>query len=89
MGENHLLPFPTAVYAFVMLLPGIVWMPLHKTLIVAHDSDAVVSGEALRKNYIAIGFGALSIVSAFYYPAIALIFIMIVAIMYFIPRRYF
>ena len=42
MGENHLAPVPTAVYGFVLLMAGIVYYILQRTIIVEQGRDSLL-----------------------------------------------
>jgi len=89
MGENRAAPFPTALYAFVMLLPALTWDQLHRAILRVNPGDNEVSRPAMLKGWIALALYAGAILIAFASPALALVLIFTVAVMYFVPIRYF
>ena len=89
MGENHAAPFPTALYAFVMLLPALTWDQLHRAIVRVNPGDAGVSRAAMLKGWIALALYTTAIFAAFAVPALSLLLILVVAVMYFLPTRLF
>ena len=89
MGENHAAAFPTAVYAAVMLGPALVWNFLHAAIARINPGEAALTRAALVKGYIALALYVAAIPLAYVHPAISLGLIMAVAVMYFLPTRYF
>jgi len=89
MGENHYAPLPVAVYGMMLLLAGIAYFILTKSLISHHGKDSVLA--------VSIGHdwkGAVSVVA--YIVAIPLSFVkawlacacyLFVAIMWLLPDR--
>jgi uncharacterized membrane protein len=89
MGESRAAPFPTALYAFVMLLPALVWDQLHRAILRVNETDQHASHAAQLKGWIALGLYVSGIVVAFVSPAVTLALVLTVAVMYFLPMRYF
>lgn len=89
MGENHFAPWPVALYGVVLLLAGVAYFILTRTLIAHHGRDSDLA-KALGKDF----KGKASVVS--YAAAIPLAFVntwlacalyVLVAVMWLIPDR--
>jgi len=89
MGDNHAQPFPTALYAFVVLLPALVWNPMHAAIARINPGESDVTQTAMRRGMIALALYIAAIPLAYVNPAISLLLIFAVAVMYFLPVRYF
>ena len=89
LGENRAASFPTAVYAFVMLMPALVWNFLHGAILRVNPAEKEVTRTASNKGYIALGLYAAAVPLAYLNPAISLFFVFTVAVMYFVPTKYF
>ena len=89
MGENNFAKFPTAIYAFAMLLAALSFECLHKALIDSHEKDTPTSRGAMVKGYIALALYVAAMPLAYISPWLSLALIMTVAAMYFIPIRFF
>ena len=50
MGENHLAPAPTAVYGFVLLMAGIAYYTLQRTIIAQQGRDSLLAS-AIGKDW--------------------------------------
>jgi uncharacterized membrane protein len=89
MGENHLTAWPVALYGIVMLLAGVAYFILTRTLIVlhGHGSALATSIGSDVKGRISIVIYAASIPLAFAQPWIACAGYVVVAIMWLIPDR--
>ena len=68
MGENHLAPIPTAIYGFVLLMAGLAYYVLERTIIAKEGRDSLVA-RAVGKDW----KGRLSF--ALYLAAIPLAFV--------------
>jgi len=90
MGENHFDELPVAIYAINLLLCGIAYYILQKT-IMAHHTFTEKLAEAMKKQekkgMASLVLYIISVVSAFYNPLISEIIFAIVAIMWVIPDR--
>jgi uncharacterized membrane protein len=89
LAETAAAPFPTALYAFVMLLPALVFDRLHGAILAVNSGDELISKPAKTKGLIAIGLYVAAIAIAFASPAASLLLVFTVAVMYFAPIRYF
>lgn len=89
MGENHLNSWPVAVYGFVLLLAGIAYFILTKTLIKLHGRGSTLAASigSDRKGKLSIVICAAAIPLAFLQPWIASMCYVIVAIMWLVPDR--
>jgi len=88
-GETRFAAFPTALYAFVMLLPALTWTPLHAAIARINPGERAITGTAMRKGFAATGLYIAAVPLAFVHPALTLLLIFTVAVMYFLPTRYF
>jgi uncharacterized membrane protein len=88
-GETDFATFPTALYALVMLLPAVTWNWLHGAIVRINPSEAGVTRAALTKGYLALALYVSAVGLAFVSPALSLLLILTVAVMYFLPSRYF
>ena len=89
LGENHLLPFPVALYATVSTIGAISFFLLRAS-IARHHHEAEfkkLNRKMARKNLLAILIYLAAIVTAFFYVPLALIMIALPAAMYFLPER--
>jgi uncharacterized membrane protein len=90
MGENHFDELPVAIYAVNLLLCGIAYYILQKT-IMAHHTFTEKLAEAMKKQekkgMASLVLYIISVVSAFYNPLISEIIFAVVAIMWVIPDR--
>jgi uncharacterized membrane protein len=88
MGEHHNAAVPTAVYGTVMLLCGIAYTILVRTILAAHRGKnchlAAAIGSDL-KGKISLGLYAAAIALAFALPAISDALYVTVALIWFIP----
>jgi uncharacterized membrane protein len=88
-GESHFATFPTAVYAFCMLLPALTWNPMHAAIGRINPGEATVTRAAFIKGLTALALYAAAIPLAFVSPYLSLALVFAVAVMYFLPTRYF
>ena len=89
LGDNHLLPFPVALYAAVSTAAAVSFFLLRVSLARHHRETEFKSlnRKMARKNLIAIAIYLAAIVAAFIYVPLALILIVLPATMYFLPER--
>jgi uncharacterized membrane protein len=88
MGENSFKPFPTAVYAALLLACAIAFLILRASINDELKNDerfAAFRVQAHRKNLISIGLYALSVPAAYIHPGLTLVLAFIVAGLYFLP----
>jgi uncharacterized membrane protein len=89
LGENHLLPFPVALYAIVSTVGAISFFFLRAS-IARHNHEAefkTLNKKMAHKNLIAILIYVGAIGASFVYVPLALILIALPAAMYFLPER--
>lgn len=90
MGENHFPNLPVAVYGSNLLLCGVAYTILQKT-IMAHYIHETKLSEALKKQetkgFISMIAYTISIPLAFYYPLISAVLFVFVAAMWVIPDK--
>ena len=89
LAETAAAPFPTALYAFVMLLPALAFNFLHGAILQVNTGDELVGKSAKTKGYLAIGLYISAVAIALVSPAASLLLVFTVAVMYFAPIRYF
>jgi uncharacterized membrane protein len=90
LGDNHVLPFPVALYAAVSLAGAVSFFLLRASIARHHHHDLAferVNKRMARKNLIAILIYIVAIIVAFVYTPLALILIATPAAMYFLPER--
>ena len=91
VGETHLAAFPAALYSAQLFICGLAFMLLAKVIVAAAPGDSVMRAldrAATRKNLIALAVYALGVALAFVHPALTLVCIFLVAVMYFTPTRW-
>jgi uncharacterized membrane protein len=91
MGENRFAPFSTSLYAAVLLLTGIAYVPLRVTIAAQSKADAaydVIWTRSARKNYLSLALYAAAVPLAFVHPALSLVLAFAVAAIYFIPNAW-
>lgn len=88
-GENYFATLPVALYGTVLLLSGIAYFILTRTLIAHHGKDstlAIAIGQNL-KSKISVVLYAIAIPLSFVNSWVAFILYVLVAIMWLIPDR--
>jgi len=89
IGDNHFAAWPTAVYGVVLLLAGVAYYILVRTLIALHGKSSALA-QALGhqfKDKLSVLLYAVAIPLAFAYPWAADALYVTVAIMWLIPDR--
>jgi uncharacterized membrane protein len=89
MGENHFTSLPVALYGVVLLLAGIAYFILTRTLIFHHGKDSKLANALGRdwKGKISVFIYAVAIPLAFVKPWLACALYVLVAILWLIPDR--
>lgn len=89
MGENNYAPLPVAIYGVVILLAGMAYFILTKSLIAHHDKDSVLTKSIGRdwKGSLSLLLYALCIPVAFIRPFLACTGYIFVAVMWLLPDR--
>ena len=87
MDSNHFEPWPVAVYGLVLLLAGIAYFILTRTLIALHGRDSILATSIGRdrKGLISILIYAVAIPLAFVRSWIAGTFYIMVAVIWLVP----
>ena len=87
MGENHYAPLPVAVYGVMLLLAGIAFVVLTKSLIAHHGKNSVLATSIGndRKGRLSVLVYVLAIPLAFVRPWLACACYALVAIMWLVP----
>jgi uncharacterized membrane protein len=88
-GETGFASFPTSLYALVMLMPALTWNTLHGSIAAINPGEREVTQAAKTKGYVALGLYTAAIAAAFVSPWLSLALILTVAVMYFLPTRFF
>ncbi|MDY7546815.1 TMEM175 family protein [Glaciimonas sp. CA11.2] len=89
MGENHFSEVPTALYGMVLLMAGIAYYILSRSLIKLHGKDSPLSkaiGSDTKGKLSVVGY-AIAIPLSFVNRWVALALYVLVAIMWLIPDR--
>ena len=89
MGENHFATWPVAVYGLVLLLAGVAYFILTRTLIQLHGQSSTLAASIGRdrKGKLSLAIYAAAIPLAFVRPWLAGIGYVIVAITWLVPDR--
>jgi len=89
MGENHFAPLPTAFYGFVLLMAGIAYWVLARTIIVGEGEKSLLAkaiGKQHKEN-LSIALYALAIPLSFLNQWIAQSLYILVAFMWLVPDK--
>jgi uncharacterized membrane protein len=89
MGENHFAPVPVALYGGMLLLAGVAYFILTKTLIAHHGKDSLLAASIGRdwKGLTSVALYIVAIPISFRWPFLALALYSFVAIMWLVPDR--
>jgi uncharacterized membrane protein len=89
MGENHFAPLPTAFYGFVLLMAGVAYWILTRTIISVEGKDSLLAKAVGkdRKGNLSIVLYAVAIPMAFYNHWISQALYVVVALMWLVPDR--
>jgi len=88
-GENHFDELPVAVYSVVMLMAGVAYFILSRTIIKVHGKDSLLSiavGRDLKGIISMVGY-AIAVPLAFYYREGSILIIVAIAFLWLIPDR--
>jgi uncharacterized membrane protein len=90
MGENHFAELPTAAYGFVMMMCGLAYWVLTKTIIACHGGKKselyAAVGRDLKGKLSIVAYGS-AIVLSFVHPMFAGLIYVAVALMWLVPDR--
>jgi uncharacterized membrane protein len=89
MGENHFAAAPTALYGLVMVLAGIAYLILQRTIIATHGRDSVLAAAVGRdvKGKLSPALYVIAIAATIVAPWVAWALYVAVALMWLIPDR--
>ena len=89
MGENHMAPLPVAAYGSMLLMAGVAYFVLTKTLLATHAPDSRLrrSIGKDRKGVTSVVTYALAIPLSFAFPRLAIAAYVAVALMWLVPDR--
>jgi uncharacterized membrane protein len=89
MGENHFAPVPVALYGCVLLMAGIAYTILTRTLVALHGGESVlaVAVGSDRKGMASLAMYAAAIPLAFVNPALSGGLYVLVAILWLVPDQ--
>jgi len=88
-GENHFAELPVAIYSFIMLMAGVSYFILSKTIIKVQGKDSILSsaiGKDMKGIISMVGY-AIAVPLAFYFKEGSLIIIVSIALLWLIPDR--
>ncbi len=89
IGEHHFAPFPMLFYGIILLMNAIAYFILQRVILKHHGKDSLLS-KALGKDYkgkISPVLYIIGIAFALFYPVVAGILYIIVALIWLIPDK--
>lgn len=89
MGENLFRPLPTAAYGLILLMAGISYLVLQKSIIAA-DGDNSVLKKAVGNDWkgkVTFVLIALSVIFSFIQPGLSFIIYILITIIWMVPDR--
>ena len=89
MGENFLVPIPTALYGAILLMPAIAYYLLQKTILRKQRSESLLAnalGTDIKGKISPVLYAA-AILLAFVNPWISIAIYVMVAVMWLVPDR--
>jgi uncharacterized membrane protein len=89
MDETHFAPVPTAAYGLVLVLAGIGYLMLERSIIACNGPDSKLARAvgSETKGKVSLFTYVLAMLLAFVHPWIALALYVVIAMMWFIPDR--
>ena len=89
MGENHFARIPVALYGVDLLMAGVAYSILQRTLVGRHGQDSRLAKAIGRdfKGWASLGLYAVAVPIAFLNSWISFGIYMLVAVMWFVPDR--
>ena len=87
MGENHFAPLPSAIYGANLLLAGVAYVILQRTIVVCHGPDSTLAQAIGRdvKGKASLAAYAVAIPLAFVHEGVACAIYALVALIWFVP----
>ena len=90
LGENHFAPLPSAFYGGVLMMAGVAYTILSRTIINEEGGEASLLAKAIGKDYkgqLSVVCYATAIVFCFFYHWVSLAIYVFVALMWLVPDR--
>jgi len=89
MGENHFASVPVALYGVDLLMSGIAYYFLARTLIAVNGAGSPIAVALGRdfKGKVSLVLYSTAIVLSFFYAPVSMALYVVVAIMWFVPDR--
>jgi uncharacterized membrane protein len=89
MGQNHLASAPVALYGVVLLMSGVAYFILARTLVARHGKDSALALAMGRdaKGFVSVLLYVVAIVLALRYPVAACAVYVFVALIWLVPDR--
>jgi uncharacterized membrane protein len=89
LGENALAATPVAVYGVVLLMAGVAYTVLQRTLVARHGRDSLLARAVGRdvKGKTSLALYAVAIAAAFASPVAAIALYVVVEVMWLVPDR--
>jgi len=89
MGENAFAGNPVALYGVVLLMCGLAYSVLVRALLKHHEPDSLLARAigSDAKGKISLVLYVIGILSSWIHPAIALVFYVVVAVIWLVPDR--
>jgi len=87
MGENHFAPLPSAVYGANLLLAGVAYVILQRTIVVCHGPDSMLAQAIGRdfKGKSSLAAYCVAIPLSFVHEGVACAIYALVALIWFVP----
>ncbi|MDR3652625.1 MAG: TMEM175 family protein [Paludibacter sp.] len=88
-GENHFAKLPVAAYSVILMMAGVAYFILSKTIISVHGKDSVLSsaiGKDVKGIISIIGY-AIAVPLAFVFTTASILIIVAIAFFWLIPDR--
>ena len=89
LGENHIASAPTFLYGVVLLMSGAAYKILQEVIIASQGKDSLLKAATGSdvKGLIPFGLYSTGVVISWWYPSIALLLYILVALLWLVPDR--
>jgi uncharacterized membrane protein len=89
MGENNFAPVCVSIYGVLLLMAGVAYFILTRTLLASHDQNSALANALGRdfKGKISLGIYAVGIALSFVNSWVACLLYLLVAVIWLIPDR--
>lgn len=87
LGQNFLTPIPTAVYGVILLMPAVAYELLQHAILRQHGRGSLLARALGRdvKGKISPGLYGAGVFLSFFYPAVAVVIYVLVALLWLVP----